>query len=150
MEGKPGELQMKDIMITVNSSIQQKGEVDTSMMELMTEAKMSFKDDVCHLIYQESEVSGLEGTKTALKIGLNAIELKRFGANTMELHFKRDQRTTSNYHTPYGDFELFVRTRSMDVELDLNGFGKVSLTYDMLIQGLSESRNTLEIVIRPV
>ena len=117
-------------------------------MEFVTEGELYDKGGALYLIYEESEISGMPGFKTRLKITDKTIKMKRIGSGGgtgTEMVFEEGKRYNSFYHTPYGPFEMEILTNKMESTMTAEGTGSVSLDYNMSLKGLVESRNKLEI-----
>ena len=66
----------KKILLTIKGShIGVDGE--QSSVELITEGRLFEKDGVVYIEYEESEISGKEGTKTLISIDDNAVSMER-------------------------------------------------------------------------
>lgn len=139
---------MSDIVIDIKSTIEQiDGEVQT--IEMMTEGELYEKNGSIFLVYMETEVSGMEGSKTMLKISGETITMTRFGGTKSKIVYDVDHPMTSVYHTPYGAFDMKVTTESIEKSLDVdNKSGFISIRYQMVLEQVSSSKNYLEIKIR--
>ena len=63
------------------------------------------------------------------------------------LEFETGKRFKSDYSTPYGPMSLEVLTNSIKRELSPEGYGKITLEYDISLRGMIEGRNELAIEI---
>ncbi|MDE6280452.1 MAG: DUF1934 domain-containing protein, partial [Oscillospiraceae bacterium] len=63
--------------------------------------------------YQESELTGLEGTTTKLHIHGGKVTLLREGNINSQMVFEEGRRHLSMYETPYGELSIGVNTRRM-------------------------------------
>ncbi|SHK59067.1 DUF1934 domain-containing protein [Tepidibacter formicigenes] len=126
--------------------IDSKGEKDT--MELITQGKIYKKNKALYIVYEESEISGMAGTTTTLKITEDCITMKRFGKNNSELIFKKGKRFKTKYRTVHGDFSIETLTKSIDVEMsqDLSNID-ININYDINISGLFEGKNIISIKV---
>lgn len=139
---------MKKIILEIKSVIDQL-EGESHKIELTTEADLYEKNGSIYLVYFESEVSGMEGCKTMLKIDKELITMTRFGQSNSKIVFDKSQQTSSVYHTPYGAFDMLVTTEILSVDFDLEkGTGELLLEYQMVLEQVSASRNRLELKIR--
>jgi len=139
---------MSEIMIEIKSTIEQiDGEVNT--IEMVTEGELYQKNGSIFLMYYESEVSGMEGSKTMLKISEETITMTRFGQTNSKIIFDINHPMTSVYHTPYGAFDMNVETESLEKSMDLENLsGYIDIKYQMILEQLSSSKNHLEIKIK--
>lgn len=120
---------------------------EEDIIELITEGKFYDKENAKYLVYEESELSGMEGCTTTLKIQDDKIVMKRYGKANSELVFEKGKRHISNYSTPYGNFRLEILTKELDYSIDKNIKGSISVKYNLSLQGLSEGTNRLDIEI---
>jgi len=139
---------MSEIMIEIKSTIEQiDGEVHT--IEMVTEGELYQKNGSIFLMYYESEVSGMEGSKTMLKISEDTITMTRLGQTNSKIIFDINHPMTSVYHTPYGAFDMNVETESLEKSMDLEKLsGYIDIKYQMILEQLSSSKNHLEIKIK--
>lgn len=137
---------MKDVMLKIKG-IQAPVGGEEDRIELITEGKIFEKEDCKYLMYDESQLSGMEGCKTVLKIYDDSVEMEREGNAMSKLVFKMGERHVSKYTTPYGNFRMEILTKKLDVDMKDNEKGKISLEYLISLQGLSEGKNKLDIEI---
>ena len=97
---------MKDVWISI-SNLQNEGrEKDGSTMVFDTAGYYFFDDGVGVLSYQESELTGLEGTRTSVMVMPNQVVVDRDGMLTGRMVFREGQRDSYPYSTPYGQMLL--------------------------------------------
>ncbi len=140
---------MKDITLKITGK-QFSGNEPEEKMEFVTDGKMYEKNGSRYIIYEESEFSGFPGCKTALKFTGESIRMKRIGQNVgmgMEFIFEEGKRFSSEYRTPYGNFDMEVLTKSLIGRLDDEGTGEVSIDYQVSLNGVTEGRNELVIQV---
>ena len=81
------------------------------VMELVTQGTLSdTEDEGIALTYEESELTGLEGTTTTFRILKDRITLLREGTLNSEMIFQEGRRHISLYQNPLGGFSLGERT----------------------------------------
>jgi len=138
---------MKKIMMKIIGK--QASDGDNDQMEFVTEGELYERGDALYLMYEESEISGMPGCKTRLKIKGDYISMKRLGTKTIpagtEMEFAPGKVFTGPYDTPYGSFEMEVVTNTIENTLTSEGTGSVLIDYKMSLKGLVESHNTLSI-----
>ena len=86
------------------------------------------------LQYEETKLSGMEGTTTYVKIEEDKFTLEREGSVTTKMEFIKDTSTISLYNTPYGMLDLRVRALEIEVNMNDDG-GFVKSQYEMLLTG---------------
>ncbi len=136
---------MRNGMIRISAYIESGEGTDT--VEFTTEGRVSRDKDGCLLEYTESEVSGMRGSLTTLRITGDKVVMHREGFTSSVMEFVKGERYQSEYTTPYGVFTLEILTRHLTCDMDAEGRGTVDIHYDMSIRGLSQSVNRLTIEV---
>ncbi|MCG8482670.1 MAG: DUF1934 domain-containing protein [Clostridia bacterium] len=138
---------MKNIMLKIIGKQMGKGG-EEEVIELITEGKYYRKGDTTYLVYQETELSGIEGCVTTLKITDDLIKMKRFGTASSEIQFEKGKRFNTHYNTPYGNVEMEVVTKRIENALNIQDVtGSLKIEYDISLQGLVEGKNKINIEI---
>ncbi|WIV12266.1 DUF1934 domain-containing protein [Proteiniborus sp. MB09-C3] len=138
---------MKNVMLKIKGK-QTNIEGEENIIELITEGKLYNKNDSYYLVYDETEISGMEGSTTTLKIQGQKISMKRFGNNSSNLIFEKGQRHRTEYMTAYGDMTLEVMTDKINVNISSEtGKGNIDLLYRLNLSDNMESNNHLTIDI---
>lgn len=141
---------MKDITIKITGR-QYIGEDAEEMLEFVTDGKMSERNGSLYLIYEESEVSGFPGYKTMLKLNGNTVSMKRIneeGRIGTDMVFRKGERFTDKYKTPYGVFDLEVLTNDIQLDFDGDRGGTINIDYHVVLGEIAEGRNTLNIDVQ--
>ena len=144
---------MKDIVLRIlGNQLTPGGSSDSGDegMEFITEGRFYSKGSSIYLIYDESELSGVEGCTTSLKITGNNVKMRRFGDdcgfdNTIE--FEKGKRFGGWYDTPFGSIEMEVLTDDVRNSLMPGGEGALEVDYHVSLKGVTESRSRLRIQI---
>lgn len=134
----------KAVVLKIDSKIKMTGQEDQDM-ELMTEGKFYIKDEQFYFVYEESELSGMDGTRTMLKLGDERVTMRRFGQNDSELTFEAGIRYDALYKTPYGHFDMEVVASKVNYEVDAEGNADIELIYEISIKGLGENKTFMKI-----
>lgn len=140
---------MKEVMIRIQGT-QISRESGEDEMEFMTEGKLYRRGNTTYLLYEESELSGVPGCKTRLRLRDGEIQMKRFGEGAgigNEILFEQGKRYTGYYDTPFGPIPLEVLTNHVIGDISEDGNGNIDIDYDISLKGLMESRNTLKITL---
>ncbi|MBU5488538.1 DUF1934 domain-containing protein [Clostridium sp. MSJ-8] len=121
----------KEAVITIvsNASIS-----DGDKIEVISPGEFEIKKDLYRIKYEETELSGMEGTTTILTIKNDEVVLERIGTTETKMIFTEKDPTVSLYNTPYGMLELTIVTEKVDINVDENG-GKLIICYDMAVAG---------------
>ena len=131
-------MQMKDVIISV-TGIQQ-GPEGPDTMELVTAGQYGISHEEALLTWQESELSGMEGTKTSLTVQPGGVVLQREGALNSRMEFEEGQKHYFLYETPFGSATLGLDTRRIRTELGLHG-GNIEIDYTIDLEQSVVGRN---------
>lgn len=132
---------MQDILLTIKGSHTEGGQEDA--VELITDGFLTHENGSYTIEYDESEMSGIENTKTRLKVIDECIHLVRQGALQTEFVFAKTQPFEASYTTPFGAMQVSVfptHVQSMLSEKE----GNIDLEYIIKIGG-AEALNKLYI-----
>ncbi|MGN0711245.1 MAG: DUF1934 domain-containing protein [Anaerovoracaceae bacterium] len=141
---------MKDIMLKIVGKQIVGDSEEEEQIEFVTEGKLYEKNEATYLVYEESEVSGMPGCKTTLKMKGDTIRMKRFGKGMgidTAIEFRKGHRFEGFYDTPFGAIEMEVLTNDLENTLTADGKGSVNIDYHVSLKGLSEGRSRLNIEI---
>jgi uncharacterized beta-barrel protein YwiB (DUF1934 family) len=138
----------KNVLITVKS-IQTLDENKTDHIELTTKGMFYRKNDAFYIIYDESEITGMECTTTTLKIESRRVTLIRMGNINCRQVFVKNEQHTSSYKTHYGNLILTIFPKEVDINLTPRG-GRIDLEYELEVGGHHISYNTLHIKVEEV
>lgn len=137
----------KDVILSIRGQqIFDNGEPEVT--ELVTEGTLSSDgDEEYTLSYQESELTGLEGTLTTFQIEKGRVTLLREGQVNSQMVFEQGRRHLSMYNTPYGALSIGVNTRKMKVDLGESG-GEIEINYALEVDHAVAGENLFQISIR--
>ncbi|MBR1781779.1 MAG: DUF1934 domain-containing protein [Oscillospiraceae bacterium] len=135
----------KNVIISI-MGMQNYGD-DNDRIELVTEGKLEEMEGALRLSYEESELTGLEGTTTLFHVEPERITLLRTGTVNSEMVFERNKRHRSLYSTPFGDMEIGVTARRLSSTLDTKG-GRIEIDYDVEINHMLAGQSLFRINVR--
>ncbi|MDK2799353.1 MAG: hypothetical protein PWP27_1235 [Clostridiales bacterium] len=135
----------KNVIISVKGNQQYVD--DKNSIELVTQGKYYKKGDHYFITYKETEITGMEGTTTTLKIGDGKITLMRFGQNNSQLIFEKGQKHLCYYETEYGSFTVGVFSNDVNINLDDYG-GEIAVDYSLEIDHAKAGENDFYLQIR--
>lgn len=108
----------KDVIVAVSSlqtDVNQK-EIDEETMEVISPGKYSYKDGIHYVFFEEMIEGNTEVTKTQIRIqDSGVVEVIRKGGSSTHMIFDRRQKNRAFYQTPYGQLNLGVYTKSMEI-----------------------------------
>ena len=113
---------------------------------LNTEGVMNIDDKRVELVYEESEITGMEGSRTSVYFDIDNpgfVSMLRSGAISTSLLFEKGKRHHCVYNTPIMPFEICVRT--LKVENDILSKGTLKLDYIIEIRGAKAERTKFEL-----
>jgi len=138
----------KDVLVTVKGTrTDDLGEKET--IELVTTGKFFSKKHSYYIVYNESEVSGLEGTTTSLKAEHNRVTLNRMGKSEHKQVFEEGVHNEGNYITPYGNLPTRVLPWKVNVDLTEIG-GSINLEYELELNRQKIGYNELSITVEEI
>ncbi|MDM1002689.1 DUF1934 domain-containing protein [Clostridium perfringens] len=116
-------------------------------IEVVTVGEFSINGDEFIATYDETEISGMEGTKTTLKIKGDKVVLHREGTTSTKMEFQKNNTQVALYNTPYGMLELKTLTKELDLDVDEKG-GNISIKYHLIAGGQEPIKTNLDMKIK--
>lgn len=136
------------VLLTIRSEQRYEG-MDPDSIELMTEGTLELAGEgKMVLSYQESELTGLEGTTTAFEIRGPQVILRRTGGVNSQMVFEEGRQHTSVYETPFGELAIDIQTSRLRHTLTERG-GLMDLRYSISVDHSAAGRNAFKIQVRP-
>ena len=121
--------------------------IDPDETELMTEGTMALTEDGMVLSYEESELTGMEGTTTTFEIKGPRVTLTRSGAVNSQMVFEEGRQHTSLYETPFGELSVDIQTSELKHNLSERG-GLMEIKYSIAVEHTVTGRNCFKIRVR--
>lgn len=136
----------KTALISVSSMQSNKKE---DIVEVVTPGSFYKKENSYYVVYDETELSGMEGTTTTFKINCkdNKFSLIRMGTTNAKMEFQKAKDDIVLYNTPYGPLELKIETKELNINVDDEG-GDVVIKYNLTFTGQEPQKTTLKINIK--
>ncbi|MGB9679056.1 MAG: DUF1934 domain-containing protein [Thermoanaerobacteraceae bacterium] len=122
---------------------------ESDTIEIVTEGSFYVKGNTFYITYDETEISGMDGTTTTLKVTENKVTLMRFGSNKSRMIFQKNKRHESDYMTPYGKVLLGIEPSDLHVNLSKVG-GEITIKYIIDLDKKVVSNNELYLKVREV
>ena len=136
---------MEDVVISIHSVHGRDTEMEDSL-EFSTDGLYSFDGEVSCLTYMETEVTGLEGTRTSVMVMPDKIVVDRDGMITSRMIFQEGSKNTFQYATPFGMANLCMDTRSISKAFDENG-GAMEIDYVVNVEHALVTRNLFRLTV---
>ena len=122
-------------------------DIDPDATELMTEGTMALTEDGIVLSYEESELTGMEGTTTTFEVKGPRVTLIRSGAVNSQMVFEEGRQHTSLYETPFGELSVDIQTSELKHNLSERG-GLMEIRYSIAVEHTVTGRNCFKIRVR--
>jgi len=137
---------MSNVIVSIKSS--QISENGPDEMELVTAGQLVWNSRDRYVIsYEETELTGLEGTTTVLHIDGPRVTLRREGTVNSQMIFEEGRRHLSMYETPYGSLSVGIDTRRMKNTVGESG-GDLEIDYAIEIDNLLAGRTMFRMNVR--
>lgn len=134
----------KKAIITVDSTVLNDEE---DLIGVVTPGEFYKVEDGFRAEYNETKLSGMEGTKTTIVIRKNSFDLIREGTTETKMEFKNNEKTVSLYKTPYGILDISINTKKLDINVNEEG-GTISTMYTLEIGDQPALKTNLTIDIK--
>jgi uncharacterized beta-barrel protein YwiB (DUF1934 family) len=142
------ETDLPNAMITIEGRQWGTDDEEPQTMRLTTEGQLFQKDNAWHVVYDESEATGMAGTRTSLVIEADGtVTLDRSGSLEMRLVFIRGSHHVTQMQTPYGELEVGIYTHRVETQLNDRG-GRISLAYSIDFNKHETSNTKLDLEVR--
>ncbi|HAL73462.1 MAG TPA: DUF1934 domain-containing protein [Clostridiales bacterium] len=117
-------------------------------IRLMTEGRLYRKDPAWYVVYDESEATGMEGTKTTMKVGDDGtVSLIRTGSHGLRMSFSAGSRHITRMETPYGDLDVEIYTSVVQTQISDTG-GYIHLGYSIDFNNRERMNTRLDVEIK--
>lgn len=135
----------KKAVITVKSNIS----VEEEFIEVITPGVFTVLKNGFKVEYEETKLSGMEGTKTTMFIRKNSFQLMRRGSTETKMLFDKSNQSMSLYKTPYGNMAITIDTKHIKIDVDENG-GDIHIIYTLLIEDQQRIETDLKVNINVI
>lgn len=136
----------KEVVISIKGIQKYEGALP-DVIELVTGGRLVREGGSYTLSYQESELTGLEGTLTTIQVDGEQVTLMRVGEFNSQLVFQEGRRHLSVYNTPYGAMSVGVHTRHLLADLNDQG-GDIEVDYSIEVDHALAGRNIFRINVK--
>ena len=122
-------------------------DVDPDATELMTEGILERTAGGLRLTYQETALTGMEGTTTTFEISGPQVTLRRTGSVNSQMVFEEGRQHTSLYETPFGELSVDIQTSALRHNLTERG-GLLEIKYSIAVEHTVTGRNSFKIRVK--
>lgn len=133
----------KNAVVTVQSRVS----VEDDIIEVVTPGKFHISKSGYKVEYDETKLSGMEGTKTTMIIKDGYFKLNRVGTTETNLEFEKNTQSVSLYKTPFGAMSVIVDTKELEISMDDNG-GTIHIVYTLNVEGQQLIETDLNVFIK--
>ena len=133
-----------DVIISI-SGLQDAGTPDN--IEFVTCGNYCFEKGCIRISYQESELTGLEGTQTTITVTPEGVFLTREGTMTTCMKFIEGQRDSFLYDTPFGSATMTIDTNRIRTAFSPHG-GVMEIDYVIDIDHSLVNRSKFRLNVR--
>ncbi len=121
--------------------------VDPDATELMTEGTLRLTERGLVLRYEETALTGMEGTTTAFTLEDDRVILTRMGTVNSQMVFEEGKQHTSLYETPFGELAVDIQTSLLRHRLSERG-GLLEIKYSIAVEHTLTGRNCFKIRVK--
>jgi len=122
-------------------------ELDPDATELMTEGTLEVTEKGLKFWYEETELTGMEGTTTTFELLGKRVILTRAGKVNSQMVFEEGMQHTSLYETPFGELTVDIQTGSLKHNLTERG-GIMEIRYSIAVEHTVTGRNCFKIRVK--
>ena len=138
-------MRMKDVIISVTGI--QHGKDGPDSMQLVTAGQYGVDSDQIRMTWVESELTGLEGTRTCVTVQPNSVVVTREGELNTVMEFEEGRKSYFLYETPFGSATMGLNTRRIRNRLGMHG-GDMEIEYTVDVDQTIVGRNRFYIQVK--
>ncbi len=136
----------KDAVISIRGR-QELDDPEADIVTLVTEGRFYRRNGSYYVTYDETDLTGMSGTKTTLKVSDGSLTVLRTGLYPSQLVFEEGKRHMSLYQTDFGQLTVSVRTERIRSSLNDEG-GTLDVRYSVEIDHAHAGVNNLRVDVR--
>ena len=121
--------------------------VDPDATELMTEGTLTVTGEELRISYEETALTGMEGTTTTFAVQGPRVILSRTGTVNSQMVFEEGKQHTSLYETMFGELTVDIQTSRLRHKLSERG-GIMEIKYSIAVEHTVTGRNAFKIRVR--
>ena len=138
----------KQVLITVDSVMDDMNGGNNAL-SLVTEGRLSVENNEYVLSYEESQVTGLNGTTTIIRAARDSVTLIRHGSVSSMMLFEVGKTHLTDYQTSYGSIMLGITARKVDFDMNEGG-GHINVDYIVEYNRAYGGRNSISVKIQEI
>ena len=137
---------MKDVVIYIRS-LYGYDENEEEAIDFSTDGLYTYDGDTACLTYLETEVTGMEGTRTSVVVTPEKVVVDRDGTVTSRMVFEPGVKHAFLYDTPVGSATMHMATRDLRQRFNEHG-GQVEIDYVLDMEHAFASRNRFRLTVK--
>ena len=110
---------------------------------------MTIDGEEITLTYQESEITGMEGTTTRFTVRGDMVVLERTGTIVSRMEFTRGERSSSLYETPWGTMVVDISTTKLTHRITERG-GVMEIAFTIAVNHQVTGENRFKVRVKEV
>ena len=138
-------MRMKDVIISVTGI--QHGPDGPDSLQLVTAGQYGVDSDQICMTWEESELTGMEGTRTSITVEPKTVVLSREGKTNTTMEFQEGKKSYFLYETPFGSATMGLDTRRIRSSFDFHG-GDMEIEYTVDMDQTIVGRNRFYIQVK--
>ena len=136
----------ENVIISIKGSQLYEGQ-DPDVTELVTAGTLRREQEGYTIAYQETELTGLEGTTTKLRIEGPRVTLLRQGSVNSQMIFEVGRKHLYMYETPSGALAVGIETSRLKNTVDEAG-GDLEIDYAIEIDNLLAGKSLFQLNVK--
>ncbi|MCD8356656.1 MAG: DUF1934 domain-containing protein [Clostridia bacterium] len=147
MEAEQGTSLKKDVIITIASRQDFEG-CEPDQIDLITAGRLYRRNGKYFISYEESELTGMEGTRTTLKLEDRQVTMTRTGTHPAQMMFAEHKKHIGLYQTEIGSMTISTHTSQLVNTIGENG-GNLAIDYTVEIDSGLAGTHRFEMAVTP-
>ena len=123
--------------------------VAPEVTELATEGIMTLDGEEIRLSYEETELTGMEGTTTRFTVRGDTVVLERTGMIQSRMEFRQGERSSSLYETPWGTMVVDIATTKLAPRRTERG-GVMEIVFTIAVNHQVTGENRFKVRVKEV
>ncbi len=136
----------KNVIISIDTTYIY-GPDEEETIEFTTDGVYLFENNIGYISYYETQVTGMEGTRTSICIMPDSVVVDREGSISSQMIFKEGEKSSFVYDTPYGTATMGMDTRRIRHCMEEDG-GELIIDYLIEIDSSNTTRNRFHVTVR--
>ena len=137
---------MKDVVIYIRS-LYGYDENEEEAIDFSTDGLYTYDGGTACLTYLETDVTGMEGTRTSVMVMPDKVVVDRDGTVTSRMVFRPGEKHAFLYDTPVGSATMHMDTRGLSSRFNEHG-GHMEIDYVMDMEHAFASRNRFHLTVK--